>query len=106
MAGLVLSEKTITAQQKLQRIAGKISDNLYLKSLSHGIMSTLPVLIIGAFSSLLANLNFEPYQNFISSTGVGGIFNTMENMTLNIIAIYAVFFIAFKLVENIGENAG
>lgn len=100
-----MSTKSQEFQMKLQKTAGKISENKYLKSLSNGLMSTLPAMIIGALASLLGNINLESYQNFIGSTGLDQMFSALENMTLGIVSIYAVFFIAFKLAENFGEQA-
>ncbi|MFD2706977.1 PTS sugar transporter subunit IIC [Salibacterium lacus] len=87
-------------QSRLQQTAGKISGNLYLKAISNGLLSTLPALIIGAFSTLLSSLAFEPYQNFISATGLGTVLELPSIYTINIISLYAVFFIAYRLTES------
>ncbi|WP_117168316.1 PTS sugar transporter subunit IIC [Paraliobacillus sediminis] len=100
-----MSEKTQKVQMKIQRVSGKISENKYLKAVSNGLMSTLPVMIIGALSTLLGSLNFEAYQNFIQSTGLKGLFSSLSTMTLGLVAVYAVFLIAFKLAEVFGQDS-
>lgn len=82
---------------KLQRYAGKIQQNRYMSAISNGLMSTLPFLIIGAFSTLFSALAWEPYQNFIAP--VKGIIGLASTMTTGIIALYAVFFIAYRLAQ-------
>jgi PTS system cellobiose-specific IIC component len=82
---------------KLQRYAGKIQQNRYMSAISNGLMSTLPFLIIGAFSTLFSAIAWEPYQNFIAP--VKGIIGLASTMTTGIIALYAVFFIAYRLAQ-------
>lgn len=82
---------------KLQRYAGKIQQNRYMSAISNGLMSTLPFLIVGAFSTLFSALAWEPYQNFIAP--VKGIIGLASTMTTGVIALYAVFFIAYRLAQ-------
>lgn len=91
-------------QQKLQSVAGKISSNRYLKAISDGLMSALPALIIGAFSTLLSGMQFEAYQNFITSTGIKEILELPAQYTTNMIAVYAVFFIAYRLAGSFDKD--
>lgn len=85
---------------KVQKFAGKLNNNLYLKSISNGLMSVLPVMIVGALATLLANINLDFYLNFIEDTGIQKIFVAISSMTLDAVALYAVFFIAYKFAEN------
>ncbi|MFC9710269.1 PTS sugar transporter subunit IIC [Paenibacillus sp. NPDC056933] len=87
---------------KLQRFAGKIQQNRYMSAISNGLMSTLPFLIVGAFSTLFSALAWEPYQNFIAP--VKGIIGLASTMTTGIIALYAVFFIAYRLAQSFDKD--
>ncbi|WP_117161086.1 PTS sugar transporter subunit IIC [Paraliobacillus sp. X-1268] len=91
-------------QQKLQSFAGKISSNKYLKAVSDGLMSALPALIIGAFSTLLSGMAIEPYQNFITSTGLKPLLELPSQYTIDMIALYAVFFIAYRLATSFDKD--
>ncbi|SDC31397.1 PTS system, cellobiose-specific IIC component [Pelagirhabdus alkalitolerans] len=96
-------------QQKLQKVAGKISSNRYLKAVSDGLMSVVAVLIIGAFSTLLSGMAFDPYQDFITNIGIKDFLEIPAQYTTEMVALYAVFFIAFKLAgsfEKEGSSAG
>lgn len=93
-------------QQTLQSTAGKISSNKYLKAVSDGLMSILAVLIIGAFSTLLSGMQIEPYQNFIQNTGIIEILRLPALYTTDMVAIYAVFFIAYRLATSFDVDGG
>lgn len=92
-----MSTKTASIQGKMQKIAGKISSNKYLKAVSDGLVSTIPALIVGAIATLLAGLPVDAYQSFLESTGLKSIINKPYEVTTNVLAIYAVFFIAYHL---------
>lgn len=62
----------------------------------------LPVIMVGAIFSLLASLNIEVYQNFITSTGLKSIFAVPASFTTDMLAVYAVFLIGYaeaKLID-------
>ncbi|TKH34600.1 PTS sugar transporter subunit IIC [Paenibacillus polymyxa] len=82
---------------KLQKVAGTIQQNRYMSAISNGLMSTLPFLIIGAFATLFSALAWEPYQNLIAP--VKAIIGLASTMTTSIIALYAVFCIAYRLAQ-------
>lgn len=84
---------------KLQAIAEKIQKNRYISAISGGLVGLNPILIIGAIFSLLAGISFEPYQEFITSIGLKEIFNIPVTVTLNLLALYAAFSIAYQLAK-------
>lgn len=94
-----MSARTEAIQGNLQRIAGKIGENKYLKSVSEGLLLALPAIIIGALSTLIANINLEAYQKFITETGLKSVLSLPSSVTISIIALYAVFCIAYRLAS-------
>lgn len=58
-------ETKTTFTDKLTLLSDRISGNLYLQSISQGIMVMLPVIIIGAFASLFSGLPVNFWQSFI-----------------------------------------
>lgn len=97
-----MSNKTI--QEKVQPIINKITTNRYLKAVSDGIASILPAIIVGAIFTLLANLPISPYQDFLTSSGLGQILKLPITFTTDLIALYSVFFIGYKLSESFEGN--
>ena len=76
-------------QTVLVPLSQKISANKVLKGISNGFAAMLPVTMVGAFFTLLANLNIGPYQTLISSIGLKSLFAIPANYTTNMIALYA-----------------
>ncbi|MBW4079946.1 PTS sugar transporter subunit IIC [Paenibacillus sp. S150] len=88
--------------KKLQKFSGKLQQNRYLSSISNGLMSTLPFLIIGAFSTLFSSLQWEAYQNLIAP--VKDIIAAPATLTTNMISLYAVFFVAYRLAQSFNQD--
>ncbi|SDZ65713.1 PTS system, cellobiose-specific IIC component [Evansella caseinilytica] len=104
-----MSTKLENLQMKFQSVAGVINNNKYIKAISEGLLATLPVLIIGAFSTLLANLGIQKYQEFLETTNLKILIEAPSLLTISAISLYAVFFIAYRLAkqyEQEGAGAG
>ena len=86
--------------------AGELSNNRFLKSVSNGFMVLMPVIIIGAIFSLLNGLAIPSYQNFITNIGIKPILGIPNTITNDILAIYAVFFIAYNLAKTYDKDPG
>jgi PTS system cellobiose-specific IIC component len=86
--------------EKIQLAAEKISDNRYLKAVSKGMVMTIPASITGAMCTLIANLPFDGYQNFIQSNGVKSLLLLPGIFTSNIMGLIVVYFVAFNLAKS------
>lgn len=93
---------TSLLEKILVPIAEKVSNNRYLKALSGGFATSLPVVILGAIATLLASLNFEVYQSFITSIGLKQVLSFIPRVTTDMLALYVVFLIGSSLTENLG----
>ena len=89
---------------KIRNIAVKIQKNDVLMSISSGLQACLPVIIIGAFSSLLANFPIDAWKTYVAETGIKSFLALPNQMTTNIISVYAVFLIAYKLAKKKGHD--
>lgn len=90
---------------KVQSIIYTISNNRYVKAVSNGLISTLPITMIGSVLSLLMNIPFEGYQNFIVENGIKDVLSIPVQFTTNILALYVVFLIAYRLAQTFEEDA-
>ncbi|WP_319468153.1 PTS transporter subunit EIIC [uncultured Trichococcus sp.] len=86
--------------EKMQFAAEKISDNRYLKAVSKGMVMTIPASITGAMCTLIANLPFGGYQNFIQGNGLKSLLLLPGIFTSNIMGLIVVYFIAFNLAKS------
>lgn len=86
--------------------AGELSNNRFLKSISNGFMILMPVIIVGAIFSLLNGLAIPSYQDFIVKIGLKPLLGIPNSITNDILAIYAVFFIAYNLARTYDKDPG
>lgn len=84
----------------------RIAANRFLKAVSDGFMAILPVIIVGAIFSLINSLSIAPYQAFISSVGLKPMLAIPNMVTNDMLAVYAVFFIAYNLAKYYNKDAG
>ena len=77
---------------KVQICIDKVAKNNYVTAISDGLISTLPITMIGSIASLLSNLPIEAYQNFLINTGLKKLLTIPAQLTVNILSLYAVFF--------------
>lgn len=93
-------------QEKVLPGANAIASNKFLKAVSDGFMSLMPVIIIGSIFSLLNSLAIAPYQSFITSIGLKPFLAIPNTVTNDILALYAVFFIAYALAKQYDKDPG
>lgn len=83
-------------RSKIQKVSTKIQKNTYISAISNGLMALMPILILGAIFSLINALKLEPYQNFLINTGLKDYTSIPATVTTDLIALYAVFSIAYN----------
>lgn len=69
-----MEKLTSFLEKFLLPIANKLSTNRFLKAISNGFSTLLPITMIGAIFTLLANLQIAPYQTFVTATHLKEIF--------------------------------
>ena len=90
-------------------LAGKLGTNRYLKAISSGFIAIMAATIVGSIFTLIGNLPFTAWTNWLASTGLNKILALPGQCTTDLIALYAVFFIAYNLAETFdvdGKGAG
>jgi cellobiose PTS system EIIC component len=86
--------------EKFQGTFEKISENRYLKAISKAMVMTIPATMTGALCTLISNLPFEGYQNFLISTGLKDFLIIPGIFTTNIMAIVVVYFVAYNMARS------
>ncbi len=89
-------------KNKLLPFLNNFSKNKYLAAISTGFASLIPAMLAGSLFSLLANIGIESYSNFITSTGIRQLLLLPAVMSMEVISLLVVFFIAYRLGEQFG----
>lgn len=90
-------------------IAGKLGNNRYLKAISSGFIAVMAATIVGSIFTLIGNLPITAWTNWLTETGLSSILALPGQCTTDLIAVYAVFFIAYSLAKSFdvdGAGAG
>ena len=85
---------------RMNSLAINISKSKIISTISQGMMTLLPALMIGTLGSLGQQIPFTAYQNFINSTGLMAVFTGMVDVTTNMFSVYAVFSLAYVWAKN------
>lgn len=98
-----------TLETTLVPIASKVSSNKYLKAISGGFIAIMSATIVGSLFTMLGNLPIAAYTTWLAESGMGAILALPSQATVDLIALYAVFFIAYTLAKQFsvdGAGAG
>lgn len=91
-------------QDGLLRVAGIIQNNIYVSSISQGMMSTMPVLMGGALIQLIYSLPITPWVEFLQNIGIYDLLTGVVDVC-NLTGVFMSFAIAKTLGEKKGVDA-
>lgn len=86
-------------EKTLIPVSTKLSSSKTMSALSGGMMSVLPIMMIGAIFSILTNLPIDAYKAFITDVGLANFFSLATSMTTDLISIYMTFFVAKSFAD-------
>lgn len=89
-------------RNSVQKFIASFQANRYLQSITKGLAATMPIMIIGSFAELLADMQLGDYQKWIAP--IKAYLEIPVNFTINIVAIYAVCGIAYSLAKSFNKN--
>ena len=92
------NNKTI---DKVLEFAARFQANIYLDSVSKGLMGTLPITMIGSIALLLAVLPIQAWKDFITAIGVAPYLLAASTLTTSCLSIYASFLIGYRLAHHL-----
>ncbi|MGL5346777.1 MAG: PTS sugar transporter subunit IIC [Peptostreptococcaceae bacterium] len=96
-------------ERYLVPVAAKFGSQRHLVAIRDGFVGMIPIAMIGAFGSLLKNLPFAPYQNFLANTTIGGhIASVGGNLWWGSLALMSLFLavsVAYALANSYNANA-
>jgi cellobiose PTS system EIIC component len=89
-------------EKYLVPVAGRIGSQKHLVAIRDGFISTLPLILIGSLATLVNNLPFDGFQNFMTnhiSEGWKDYGNYIWNATFAILSIFIAFSVAYNLAK-------
>lgn len=89
-------------EEKLTPIAMKLDGNRYLSAIKNSFMAAMPLLIIGSFFILFANMPIPAYTSFMENTlgeGWQRFFTVPNDISMSMMTIYVVIGIANDLAH-------
>ncbi|MHC5249260.1 PTS sugar transporter subunit IIC [Enterococcus sp. LJL90] len=87
-------------EEKMTPIAIKLDANRYLSAVKNAFMAAMPLLIVGSFFVLFANLPIQPYTDFMVNTFGDtwqNIFNMPNDISMSMMTVYVVIGVANDL---------
>lgn len=85
-------------------LAQKITESKIISAMMPGMMASLVITMGIAAISIISAIPFEPWQNILTSTGIGEHMNAIVSATTSLMALYIVPGIAYHYAKNDGEN--
>lgn len=89
-----------TLEKWVAPVARKFAANQVLNAIKDGMISSLPVLIIGSLFTIIANFPYKPYLDLIAKNGMKAFLTTPIMMTMNILALVVAFFVAYHYAKS------
>ena len=90
--------------EKLIPFSMKVSQNRYVQSIGQGSMGLMAIIMIGAVFNLINTIPFDPYQNFLTSTGIGEGLNAIYNASMNFMGLFMVISVARSAAKSFGHS--
>ena len=84
-------------EKYLMPFSAKLSGNKYLRAVSGGFIAIMTANIVGSMFTLIGNLPIPAYTAWLQKTGLSAILGIPSAVTVNMISLYAAFFIAYQL---------
>ena len=85
-------------------LAQKITESKIISAMMPGMMASLVITMGVAAISIISAIPFEPWQNILTTSGLGAHMNAIISATTSLMALYVVPGIAFHYAKNEGEN--
>jgi PTS system cellobiose-specific IIC component len=99
----VAKEKT-SFIDRILGVAGKIQENPYIKAVSSGLASLMPIIIIGSLlvivTTIAAGISNPGYQKFLVDSGIKPLLQYPNLVTNGVLSIYTAFAIAYNLAQS------
>ncbi|WEO78721.1 PTS transporter subunit EIIC [Cryobacterium sp. SO2] len=97
--------KADSVVDRFQLVTSKIQENRYVKAISNGFMSTLPVLMFGAICALVVGFPIPGWSDWVRATPFGAALQLGNDVTIGLLALYVVVSISYRLAREFDKDA-
>ncbi|BDR60335.1 PTS sugar transporter subunit IIC [Lactobacillus xylocopicola] len=91
-------------EKYLVPFSNKLGQNKVLQSISAGMVMTLPVTIGASIFSIFASFPIKPVADWFAKIGVTSSMTAIVNGTMNILAVFIAFSIAYNYAQKANAN--
>lgn len=100
----VLNNVQSFLEKFINPIAEFVSNNKIIKALTSAFLGTIPITIGVVVIAILGNISFEPWMNFLTSSGLYDIAQQMVSSTQSLLAVYIAAAIGYSYCELENQN--
>ena len=90
--------------EKLVPFSTRVSQNKYIQAIGQGSMGLMGIILVGSIFNLLNTFPIEPYQAFLTSSGLGGVFAAIYNAAMSFMGIFMVASVARSAAKSFGRE--
>lgn len=94
-----MAEHKMSLNDRFLQVAAKIQENSYIKAISYGLASLMPIVVVGSLLTLVDSMGIPAYQSWLVSTGIKPFLKYPNLVTNGLLSIYATFAIAYNLAS-------
>lgn len=84
---------------KVQHLAGKISNQRHMVAVRNGMAAIMPLVLISAVFTLIASVPIPPFTKWLKTVGLLDLLNQAANATFGIIGVGMAFTVAYQLAK-------
>ena len=86
--------------QKIQKLAAKISTQRHLIALRDAMAMSMPLIIVGSIFMLIGNFPIESFTNWLNKIGLASYFFKATDSTFGIVGLVVTFAVAYNLANH------
>ncbi|MCI1892781.1 MAG: PTS transporter subunit EIIC [Schleiferilactobacillus harbinensis] len=94
-----MAQEKMSLNDRVLQVASKIQQNPYIKAVSFGLASLMPIIIVGSLLTIVDSLGIPAYQKFLVDIGIKPFLKYPNMVTNGLLSVYAAFSIAYNLAD-------